>query len=360
MCMKPSALSAMQSQLWLTLLDRCCRNHGISFDQVAESALLNVSALSAMPAASITLPQLDRLLVVMDQYMAARGLGIFALGLVADFENALAIGSVIRAKATLLSACEFLVDYMHHVHPGYRMQLRHHDDASSTVSISIEHVLPCAHHCHEQLMLALLVKLMQLFSGSDTGRLHALQVSPDMLARFPGMTDMGVPLVVDEAKAGMRLDSVILRRRAPYHSSGMEVVLQNILDVTLQNDCTVVRQSSLVMDQLLAHIEAGKEASLTAIAGTLACKPRTLQHHLGQEGISFNHLRGQAQAHVARRLISEGRSTDEIVESLGFSSRSAFHHAFTRITGLRPSQVRRGEPQFVAGRDASAPPPKTL
>lgn len=354
----PGYLTIMQSQLWLVLAQHSCRSMNISFDLMARQALLDV-VLPAGSAVSLTLAQHDRLLLAADAQLARQNASLFAVALGVDFTQLAGLCPLLCAKPTLAAACEYLSHNVHLVHSGYRAWLDHHDDDTTTFAFAVARGSSPARHCHEQVLFGALLNLLQQFPANDGARLHTITVSAALLQRFPSLAAWNMPLEVSDTFCGLRFDTAILARPAMHHSSGMERTLEQVFEATLAHDRIIASPASRVVDLVLARIEADLPVGLGDIAAELEIKPRTLQHYLGLEQVSFNHLRGQVQAHVACRLISAGCDTDEIVRRLGYSSRSAFHHAFTRITGLRPTQVRRGLMPQGEG-VLPAPPPSTL
>ncbi len=357
------SLTALQTQLWLSMVQQCCRAEDISFDELARAALLDIARPRGLPP-SLTLYQLDRLLLAVERHLKDKGRGLFVAMLVLDFDRVMGHGPVLSAKQTLGAAGEYLLRYLPHMHPGYAGEMELMEDGSCLARLRISHVRASARHCHQLILSGFVINLLQRFPGQeqDGARVHEVRLPSALIQSHPELSAWQVPLQVDEEWLAVRGDSRMLAREAPNYSAGMEDALQRILDVILQQDCVIDHQPSRVVDVLLEHVESGRRAGLPDIALALGIKQRTLQHHLNQEGLSFNRLRGQVQAHVACDLIARGCSTDEIVTSLGYSSRSAFHHAFTRITGQRPAQVRRNlrsqlpEPP-CAGK---APPPRAL
>lgn len=345
----------MQSQFWLALAQHGCRMSNISFDRMARQALLDV--VPPAGAVSLTLAQHDRLLLVVDRETEAMSFGLFTTALRIDFSQIAGLCALLCAKPTLGAAFEYLAANIGLAHPGYRAWLEHHPDGRCTIAFDITQVAPAARQCHEQILFGALINLVQQFPVNDGACLHKAIVSLAMLRRCPSLTALNLPLEVSERHCGLQFDSAILARRSAHHSSGMEHTLQQVFEATLAHDRVIASHANQVVDLLLARIEADQPIGLGDIAACMGLRSRTLQHYLGLEQVSFNYLRGHVQMHVACRLISEGCSTDEIALRLGYSSRSAFHHAFTRNTGLRPTQVRRGQ---IPQRMGAAPPPSAL
>jgi AraC-like DNA-binding protein len=80
---------------------------------------------------------------------------------------------------------------------------------------------------------------------------------------------------------------------------------------------------------------------LAFVARALGVGARTLQRHLGAEGVSFRDALDRVRETLARRhLASPGVTVDEVSFLLGFSEPSAFHRSFKRWTGLTPQAYR--------------------
>lgn len=81
--------------------------------------------------------------------------------------------------------------------------------------------------------------------------------------------------------------------------------------------------------------------TLRRMAARLGMSGRTLQRRLGEAGLGYRDLVGEARKELADRLL---RKTDyglaEIAFLTGFSEQSAFHRAFSRWTGQTPRSYR--------------------
>lgn len=352
------SLTIMQSQFWLVMAQYCSKGAGVSFDQVAQQTMLDILPPGA-EAISLTLAQLDRLLITGDAQLASSGTGLFASSLSVDITQTAGLCALLCAKPNFGSACRYLTEALHLAHPGYRCWLEPQSDGTSSMTFAVTQVSPDARHCHEQVLFGMLINLLRQFPSEDGARVRKVMVSQALQQRYPELAVQSFELEVSDERSGILMDDAMLMRSAQYYSSGMERTLQIVFDATLAHDCILESYASQVVDILLERLTRDQSASLGDIATEMGLKMRTLQYYLSNENVTFNYLRGHVMAHVACDLITDGYTIDEVVRRLGYSSRSAFHHAFTRNTGLRPTQVRRGlRPQCpVVG---VAPPPSTL
>jgi AraC-like DNA-binding protein len=88
-------------------------------------------------------------------------------------------------------------------------------------------------------------------------------------------------------------------------------------------------------------LRAGPNPGIARVAERLGLTPRTLQRRLNDEGTSYSELVRHVQRRMAERLLSTPcRSITETSRTLGFSDVPSFCRAFSRWTGLTPSEFR--------------------
>jgi AraC-like DNA-binding protein len=105
------------------------------------------------------------------------------------------------------------------------------------------------------------------------------------------------------------------------------------------DDETVSRRVRGALESGLAR----GEASLAAVARTLAMTPRTIQRRLAGEGATFNALLDAVRREAAERhLRGSVLSIAEIAFVLDFSEPAAFHRAFRRWHRVTPQAYRAG------------------
>lgn len=81
--------------------------------------------------------------------------------------------------------------------------------------------------------------------------------------------------------------------------------------------------------------------SMQTIADELHLDPRTLRRKLTEEGTSYRDLIAEARRARAEQLLAGNASIEAIARQLGYAETASFTHAFSRWTGLRPSEFRR-------------------
>lgn len=101
-----------------------------------------------------------------------------------------------------------------------------------------------------------------------------------------------------------------------------------------------VGTTGLVRDRLTrAHRTV---PTMDVIAADLHVTPRTLRRALLVEGTSFRELDESVRRDRAADLLEAGLSIEQIAPQVGYSSSSAFVHAFKRWHGVAPGVYRKG------------------
>jgi AraC-like DNA-binding protein len=78
-----------------------------------------------------------------------------------------------------------------------------------------------------------------------------------------------------------------------------------------------------------------------AIAQRLNVAPATLRRRLSQEGHSCQSIKDELRCDLAIAALREpGRSVADVAAAVGFAEPSAFHRAFRKWTGQRPTDYR--------------------
>jgi AraC-like DNA-binding protein len=102
-----------------------------------------------------------------------------------------------------------------------------------------------------------------------------------------------------------------------------------------------------VRSVLLEMLPAGMN-SVDAVAHRLALSKRSLQRHLGDEGVSFQDVLNKVRQELAQHyLINSTISPGEISWLLGFQESNSFIRAFRSWTGKTPGAYRMGQEMGV-------------
>jgi AraC-like DNA-binding protein len=82
---------------------------------------------------------------------------------------------------------------------------------------------------------------------------------------------------------------------------------------------------------------------LETMASSLGAAPSTFRRRLDAEGTTFQSIKNELRRDMAiTSLREEAVSIEQLAQALGFAEASAFHRAFVKWTGMRPSAYRRG------------------
>jgi AraC-like DNA-binding protein len=93
--------------------------------------------------------------------------------------------------------------------------------------------------------------------------------------------------------------------------------------------------------RILAEQLADGAVSLESIAKRLRLGPRTAQRRLREEGMTLVQVVDELRRDLAIRHLEESdMEIQDIAFALGFSDKSAFHHAFVRWSGKTPGEYR--------------------
>ncbi len=103
-------------------------------------------------------------------------------------------------------------------------------------------------------------------------------------------------------------------------------------------------------DSLAAQVRARLRAiappdwpGLDTMAGSLEAACSTFRRRLDAEGTTFQSIKNELRRDMAiTSLREEAVSIEQLAQTLGFAEASAFHRAFVKWTGMRPSDYRRG------------------
>jgi AraC-like DNA-binding protein len=102
-----------------------------------------------------------------------------------------------------------------------------------------------------------------------------------------------------------------------------------------------------VRSVLLEMLPAGM-GSVDAVAQRLALSKRSLQRHLGDEGLSFQDVLNKVRQELAQHYLTNSTiSPGEISWLLGFQESNSFIRAFRSWTGKTPGAYRMGQEMGV-------------
>lgn len=142
----------------------------------------------------------------------------------------------------------------------------------------------------------------------------------------------------------LQITSIDSRRLSLRHFL-MNQVLQQFANVSKELDPKKISKTSQsIPDQVLAlfHEQGSYELSKDQVASSLNLSTRTLGRRLQEQGTSWRKLVSEFRIDKAKQLLStQTLSLQQVADSVGFSSLSAFSSAFSKSEGISPSEFIR-------------------
>lgn len=272
---------------------------------------------------------------------------LFGLRL-AELQDADVFGCVTalcRAAPTLREAVKSFIDYLPVIHsPLTRMELMEGKEITE-LRWYVREDLGANQQAHYQAAL-LDLSLLRVVAG------RAFKASYVTLANDTRLKD----LAEIEAKLGCRyraratsnavaFPTALLEAPIPSSNRLLFRLLSGYLDrVAAASRKTIVER---VQDYVHGALSSGT-CSIEHCAQKLGTSVRTLQSHLGDNGLRFSDILEKQRIELAKTYLEQEQlSLDEVAALLGYSEQSSFGRAFKRWTGSTPQRFRalRGLPE---------------
>ncbi|MFV0644577.1 MAG: helix-turn-helix domain-containing protein [Sphingomonadaceae bacterium] len=135
--------------------------------------------------------------------------------------------------------------------------------------------------------------------------------------------------------------SARLDKRKPPHS---DALLHEHYRRSCEHVLTQARNESDIINRVLDVIRRTRgQANIKLVARSLAMSTRSLQRKLGDHGLSYRELATLARhRHACRLLLTTELMMSRVALASGYDNISAFNNAFRRLSGVTPSQYRKG------------------
>lgn len=150
---------------------------------------------------------------------------------------------------------------------------------------------------------------------------------------------------------GMELDAALLDMPLP----SSDPYLLALMDKYAQQEIAKLPTGEGLLPRVqkaVREMMRGGAPRLQDVARTLHMSPRTLQRHLGSEGVAFQEVVDGVRQEAARTLLGNPATPlAEVAFMLGYAEMGTFLRAFKRWTGTTPGGFRKG----VAPRWKDAP-----
>lgn len=127
--------------------------------------------------------------------------------------------------------------------------------------------------------------------------------------------------------------------------SGNPIAFAQALELCEKSGPQIASQGTRFLDEVRAILDAEVRAmpDLRILCARLNMSERSFRRRLALECVSYRQLTQEAMTAEARRLLSRGKTVQEVSDALGFSEPREFRRAFKRATGCLPSEVARLE-----------------
>jgi AraC-like DNA-binding protein len=164
---------------------------------------------------------------------------------------------------------------------------------------------------------------------------HRNTVSPDVLEFFGRDTEFDAPADDLTFAAPIRLLSVV--NSDPYLN---RLLIKYCEEALSRQPANLGSFRSAVENAIVPLLPHGR-AQAAEIARRLGASQRTLARRLLAEGVTFSEVLESLKLHLAQRYLADlSLSISQIAWLLGYREVSAFTHAFKRWTGRAPRDVR--------------------
>ena len=318
----------------LSTLVSALRKWGVDVDPVLASAGLSADEIDDWERRI----SVDQYLTVWRAAREATGDPAIGLHVLECFDMQDVLSNIVyiaSSSATPREAFERVSPFIRYHHNGMDVQLFEHEDRTvCRMEVSC--------WSQEQMLidyfLGLFLKIAPRVIGTQTAR-EAWFRHP-----APSYADEYARVLEATIRFSMPYDAVIgspedLDRPLP----NADEVLCAMLERQASDALARLPEISSFAASVRARIESLlSSADLTAerVAGSLGLSTRTLRRRLSEEGVSYQSLLDTVRCERARAALARpGTSVGEVAFELGFSDTSAFHKAFRRWTGQRPSDV---------------------
>jgi AraC-like DNA-binding protein len=242
-------------------------------------------------------------------------------------------------SATLSQALETLSQFETLLSDHRSYELRKHGDRATLRCFGLSRTSLRFQRFSAEMMVSGFFKLIRSFDART--RFHRLSFEYPAPAHAAEYTRLfGQRVQFEQPFTGLTFERRLLDLPSPHRDEAVGDALRGVAQHRLARLMQQNLHSRRVRDLLVRHGRPHRVPMKTA-ARSLALSVRSLQRRLAAEGQSYDALRNEAAAVVAKQLLRDEQLTiKQAADALGFSSTSPFHRAFKRWTGATPSAFR--------------------
>jgi AraC-like DNA-binding protein len=148
-------------------------------------------------------------------------------------------------------------------------------------------------------------------------------------------------VLFNQPSTEIAFDAALLDTPSPYKDAGMHDALRALVERRIARFKPQAPFSQRVREVLVQQARL-QRVDMGLVARSLGLSVRSLRRRLTSECKSYHEIERDALAAVAMDMLRNGRMTiQEVAYQMGFSSSTAFHHAFKRWTGMTPTAFRK-------------------
>jgi AraC-like DNA-binding protein len=192
-------------------------------------------------------------------------------------------------------------------------------------------------HIHNESLVAAITKFTRYLLGNrfKADRINFDHKEPAYREVYDAMFD--VPLYFNQPSTEIIFSAALLDMPL----SGSLPLLNQQAAARVEAQLKLPKEAISYTDRLLSRWLLRPDLldwTIEEAAVSLFLSPRTLQRKLKEETTCYGNLQDQARLHFAIMLFKEGKTVENVSETMRFSDRRSFTRAFKRWTGLSPRQ----------------------
>jgi AraC-like DNA-binding protein len=189
-----------------------------------------------------------------------------------------------------------------------------------------------------ELSIGVSARILSLLTGARRRPRAVLFPHPPAAPRARYREHLGVPVIFEADCAALELAESDLSLPILPGSRALRELAIEYLDLHYASPSTPL---SIRVRGIVRRSFGTGCSSCEDVASAMALHPRTLQRRLSQEGASFEQLKDEARADLARRyLVQRDLSLSQVAALLDYSEQSALTRSCRRWFGKPPKAVR--------------------
>ncbi|MGB8214787.1 MAG: AraC family transcriptional regulator [Anaerolineales bacterium] len=200
------------------------------------------------------------------------------------------------------------------------------------------HAPKMSRHCFEATFSSS-VRMMRTLTGEKLNPLEVAFIYPEPESKVEYERIFCCPVLFGQKENSMTMDIRVGNTPILMANPGLLEYFEKYARDFLAEMDRKDEHTRAVTKIILAHLDDEK-LSIDKVAQEMSVSVRTLQNHLGDEGVAFSDLLKDIRERLARKYLHEDYSVEQITYLLGFSEPSVFRKAFKKWSGVTPREFR--------------------